>query len=357
MSFVEIFPEKLVNSGALFCSRSVRRWKERLNNVKDEPNAVLKEDTVVKMESTSPSKRPVRVTRLKQKLVEEEDDYFEGQEKVTEPSRKKRRLYVDREKVQYATELIENKLSNKEMSLLLEMSIACVRKLKTKILDGTVEELIDNSEEHYSNLEKAKEEIKMDPDADPLQFIDTMYEREPSASTSSFSHERKPKVILSERDMFIARLLRENNIRTMDIAKMMQISERSVTRLLAKAKDSLKTEYEADVVEEVERLLAAKDEILNELVPQDLCLIPGSEAKACGDESKRQLGTNLLAMNVKIKDVAKMLDVSERTVRRWKTTASGENDGGHPVFNNLLETKQEATQEDIIFEEIVECIE
>lgn len=91
------------------------------------------------------------------------------EETSTEPSRKKRRLYVDREKVQYARELIDNKLSNKEMSMLLEMSIACVRKLKTKILNGTVEELIDNSEEHYTKLEKTKNDVAaadMDPDCE-----------------------------------------------------------------------------------------------------------------------------------------------------------------------------------------------
>ena len=69
--------------------------------------------------------------------------------------------------------MIENKLSNKEMSMLLEMSIACVRKLKTKILDGTVNELIDNSAEHYTKLGRVKEEKaaivsaeKMDPDSE-----------------------------------------------------------------------------------------------------------------------------------------------------------------------------------------------
>lgn len=72
------------------------------------------------------------------------------------PAPKKRRLYVDREKVQYATELIENGMSNKEMSRLLDLTIACVRKLKLKILNGTAEELIDNSEQHYTSLGKKR---------------------------------------------------------------------------------------------------------------------------------------------------------------------------------------------------------
>lgn len=59
------------------------------------------------------------------------------------------------------------------MAMLLEMSIACVRKLKMKILNGTVDELIDNSAEHYTKLGKVKEEaaassgtVKADPDSE-----------------------------------------------------------------------------------------------------------------------------------------------------------------------------------------------
>lgn len=107
------------------------------------------------------SKRPVRIIKPKLESDFEQDSGTEQDE--LKPVPKKRRLYVDREKVQYARELIENGLSNKEMSKLLEMTIACVRKLKMKILNGTVEELIDNSEEHYTNLGK-KRETNADPD-------------------------------------------------------------------------------------------------------------------------------------------------------------------------------------------------
>lgn len=109
----------------------------------------------------------MRIKQTRPAPTEDEDDDDEAQDTTANPARKKRRLYVDREKVQYAKELIENKLSNKEMSLLLEMSIACVRKLKMKILNGTVEELIDNSEEHYTKLEQEVNEAasKVDPES------------------------------------------------------------------------------------------------------------------------------------------------------------------------------------------------
>lgn len=291
--------------------RSVRRWKIKLSKAKVESRPTKGSSLKERTEVQNPPKRA--------KVEPEEDkEDLADQELSTELTRKKRHVYVDREKVQYARELIENNLSNKEMSLLLEMSIACVRKLKTKILDGTAEELIDNSEEHYSNL-NSKDELSTEgkDDADPLQFIESVYNQYPVSATSSFGYERKPKVVLRDREMFIARLLRENNVRTMDIAKIMKISERSVTRLLARAKDSPKIDYDTEIVEEVERLMAAKDEILNEPPPQDLEFIHPTETKGA-DDSKRQLGANLLAMNVKIKDIAKMLDASERTVQRWK---------------------------------------
>jgi hypothetical protein len=128
-----------------------------------------------------PQKRPVRNKKVKLETldddiedndnVDDDEDFHEDSE-TTPAARKKRRLYVDQEKVQYARELIENKLSNKEMSMLLEMSIACVRKLKMKILNGTVDELIDNSAEHYTKMDKVKEEaasgtsVKIDPDSE-----------------------------------------------------------------------------------------------------------------------------------------------------------------------------------------------
>lgn len=348
---------------AIFHSRSVRRWKEKLSKVKDEPSPAadksLNEENFGQPEPSPPPKRPVRVKRVRVEPEDDEKEYFEGQETSTESSRKKRRLYVDKEKVQYARELIENKLSNKEMSLLLEMSIACVRKLKTKILNGTVDELIDNSEEHYSSLEKRRDEHSKleDPDADPLLFMESIYTQDPVASTSSFGYERKPKVVLRDREMFMARLLRDRNVRTMDIAKLMKISERSVTRLLARAKESTKTEYSTEVVEEVERLVAAKDEILNEPPPLDLDSSHIIESK-CGDDSKRQLGASLLAMNVKVKDIAKMLDVTERTVQRWKTRIQqlegddDDDDASHSVLEKLLEAKQQ--EGEVVYDGFVE---
>lgn len=187
--------------------------------------------------------------------------------------------------------------------------------------------------------------------------MELSYINRPSASTS-FGYERKPKVVLRDREMYMVRLLRENNIRTMDIAKMMKISERSVTRLLAKARELEVIDYDAEIVEEVEKLMAEKDEILNSgtVPPEDDALIQPSEAQgSCGgDDSKRQLGISLLAMNVKSKDIAKMLDVCEKTVQRWKSKMlqqqsqlkSEEDEDGHSVFRNLLEAKEEAECEE-----------
>jgi predicted transcriptional regulator len=128
--------------------------------VKDES-----EDTKHDVASSSLRAKSSRALRAKRPLEENEESARETEEEVEEkyfsetkaaPVQKKRRLYVDREKVQYARELIENQLSNKEMAMLLEMTIACVRKLKLKILNGTVDELIDDSEEHYTKVTKAK---------------------------------------------------------------------------------------------------------------------------------------------------------------------------------------------------------
>ena len=179
--------------------------------------------------------------------------------------------------------------------------------------------------------------------ADPLNFIES-YAFAPSTS-NSFGFERKPKVVLSDREMFLARLLRENNVRTMDIAKMMRISERSVTRLLAKSRELEVIEYEADIVSEVERLLADKDEILNSesMISEPTVDAENDHSK---DDSKRQICSSLLAMNVKMKDIAKMLDVSEKTVQRWKTKMSKfQNDEEHSVFKNLL-PKTEASDDE-----------
>lgn len=168
-----------------------------------------------------------------------------------------------------------------------------------------------------------------------MNFYETSY-YPPSTSTNSFGYERKPKVVLSDREMFLARLLRENNVRTMDIAKMMKISERSVTRLLAKSREMEVIEYDADIVAEADRLLADKDEILNSDVIGESFADPVESDLLTKDDSKRQICSSLLAMNVKMKDIAKMLDVSEKTIQRWKlkmTKDENDDDGG---FQNLL---------------------
>lgn len=103
------------------------------------------------------STRPKRA--VKREPISDDEETDEQPEAEAEPVRKRRGFFLDREKIDYARELMDNRLTNKEMSELLELSIACVRKLKSKILDGTAEELVDNAEEHYKNM------IKVDPDS------------------------------------------------------------------------------------------------------------------------------------------------------------------------------------------------
>lgn len=176
---------------------------------------------------------------------------------------------------------------------------------------------------------------------DPLNVLDAYYSQQPVASTS-YTVERKPKTILRERDIFIARLLRENSIRTMDIAKMMKISERSVTRLLAKSKDTAVMTYDLDIVNEVNQMLDDKERLLSgETVSDELDCSP--VAREQNSEAKRQVGNSLLSMNVTTKDIAKMLDVSEKTVQRWKTRLQIEPTG--------VEIEEELETEEVLYEE------
>lgn len=144
------------------CFRSVRRWKDKLGKVNEEAGessyAGEFSSPAVRVKSTrNPKAKRLNLDETYESSQEaEEEDEEDDHEPFAQPIQKKRRLFVDREKVQYARELIDNKLSNKEMAMLLEMSIACVRKLKLKILNGTVDELIDDSEEHYSKVTKHK---------------------------------------------------------------------------------------------------------------------------------------------------------------------------------------------------------
>lgn len=189
--------------------------------------------------------------------------------------------------------------------------------------------------------------------------MDLSYQISAGASTS-FGFERKPKAVLRDREMFIASLLRENSVRTMDIAKMMKISERSVTRLLAKARDIKNIEYDEDVLATVSQLLEDKDELLNVSMPP--IEETNSALRASTDDSKRQLAVSLLAMNVKTKDIAKMLDVCEKTIQRWKTRMQQQQEAveededdddeeDNSVFQNLL------PKEEVEVDELIECDE
>lgn len=152
---------------------------------------------------------------------------------------------------------------------------------------------------------------------DPLNVP---YSQQASTSFQSYTYERKPKVVLSDHEMYLVHLLRENNIRTMDIAKLMSISERSVSRLVAKLREAIVIEIPDEVFEEAQDLIARKDEILSvEYQPTEESEEPeATEKPAQSDESKRKLAFSLLAMNVKLKDIAKMLCVPEKTIQLWK---------------------------------------
>lgn len=165
-----------------------------------------------------------------------------------------------------------------------------------------------------------------------------------------YGFEKRPKTVLGEKEMLVVKILRERNVRTMDIAKMMQISERSVTRLLAKGRDVEYT-YDQCVLDEADRLEQDKDAILGNLDTSPTPQATSSQKITTNDKSKRQLGLNLLEMNVTIKDVAKMLDVTERSVRRWKCNTSAndsenDDDDGHGIFKNLLDTGKTEPNED-----------
>lgn len=314
LSFAEISEISKVSE------RTARRWRERITKILESDPALIEEDNEPKEEN----EQPLEDENLKPK--------------------RQRRLYYDSEKVKYAIELMQNGLSNKEMSMLLELSIANVRKLKVNIINGTVDELIDNSAYHYSNANKSD---------DPLYGMD-------GTSIVSCSSRRKQKASLTERDMHIVRLLRDKNVRTMDIAKMVGISERSVTRLITKSRESHVHEYNIDVLDDVERLMTVKDQILEgtdvdfdkveELTSSadtsDVLndVIDDSESYPTSFSqnyiSKSSIGMNLIQMKVKPDEIAKMLDVTEKQVQKWKKM----------MFLKTEEVKTKDNQEFIIEE-------
>ena len=92
------------------------------------------------------------------------------------------------------------------------------------------------------------------------------------------------------------------------LAKMMDISERSVTRLQAKGKLLKDPFIEPSLHEEVERMKQFKDD-------EDF---ESGESIDQLDANKLEIFKNLLTMNVKSKDIAKILKISDRSVSRWK---------------------------------------
>lgn len=305
--------------------RTARRWRERLTKI-------LESDPTL-IEDSSPPK---------------ENDQLEMDNSKT---KRQRRLYFDSEKVKYAIELMQNGLSNKEMSMLLELSIANVRKLKVNILNGTIDDLIDNSAYHYSNASK---------NDDPLDGLDGA-----SILVSCFPR-RKQKANLTERDMHIVRLLRERNVRTMDIAKMVGISERSVTRLITKSREFHVHEYSIDVLEDVEKLMTVKDRILDGKAVDFKTIEPVEPSTDTSDFindnvsgedfpdssfsqnfiSKSRISKSLIQMKVKTSEIAKMLDVTEKQVLKWKIMFFSNNEE-EEIEECITEENQEFIIEEI----------
>jgi len=82
----------------------------------------------------------------------------------------------------------------------------------------------------------------------------------------------------------------------MDIAMLMNISERSASRLLQKAKDIGVEKFEKEIIDHVNELIENKEQIIDHK-KATAPLFP--EAKGY-DDTKRRTGMRMLSMNVKV---------------------------------------------------------
>ncbi|KAG5666338.1 hypothetical protein PVAND_014373 [Polypedilum vanderplanki] len=190
---------------------------------------------------------------------------------------------------------------------------------------------------------------------DPLSFVeveDTSPAPTPSTSNvaNKSQNEKRGKTYMGEREVIIAKLLKDKGVRAVDIALLMDVSERSVTRLLAKAKELKIKKFDDDIVEHVNDLIDNKEEILDKKIKS----MPALKESKGYDDTKRKTGMRLLAMHVKPRDIAKMLSVSEKTIKRWQMRleveeserrkrggGQGDDDGKHEIFNDLFAMKEE----------------
>lgn len=314
--------------------RSVRRWKDRLNRIENDPNAEreyeeprpksLKRRSARAATENSASAKPLTDIEEDEHQENYNEDGEEGD--TTEKMSKRRRFDIDKNTLQYARQLVANGMKIKEMVGLLDLPFYTVRRLRTKILNNVPDEeiiTITDPEEFYVKKEKEKVETnesenEVDFSADPLNVNDDFKEvvERPPPMALQYGYERKSKTVLSVREMILVKLLRESNVRTMDIARIMNISERSVTRLLTRSKQIGDLKITTELIEEAERLKAQKDipVVLEEMEPGK----PNPICIAKPETAKMALAKNLLAMNVKLKDISKMLEVSLRTLTRWK---------------------------------------
>lgn len=148
----------------------------------------------------------------------------------------------------------------------------------------------------------------------------------------------------------------------MDIAMLMNISERSASRLITKGKDLSENDIDQEIIDHVDNLIENREELIGKR-PTPVTPVAVHEPKV-QDDSKKKTAFRMLAMNVRVscfrfssefqflyiyfclflqpKDIAKILNVSESTVKRWKEKMETENTpGGHEIFSNLFAIKDE----------------
>ncbi|XP_070508775.1 glutamic acid-rich protein-like [Chironomus tepperi] len=192
--------------------------------------------------------------------------------------------------------------------------------------------------------EKVKEErnvVQEVDDADPLDPLSCVIIEESPTKPKPVSREvpRKPKTTLGKREICIAKCLRDKEIRTMDIAMLMNISERSASRLIHKGKDLNEDDIDQEILDHVDNLIENREELIGKRPTPAVQVVHEPKVQ---DDSKKKTAFRMLAMNVRPKDIAKILNVSESTVKRWKEKMETENTPGeHEIFSNLFAIKQE----------------
>jgi DNA-binding CsgD family transcriptional regulator len=225
----ELFQQRLkiseISKILRISERSVRRWKDRLNRMAD-PSTTL--DTPERTSKRQASKKKYiddenEVNDVDEVEVKQEEIKNENDSSEEKSGAKRRRFDIDQKTLDYAKQLVANDMKIKEMEPLLNLPFHTVRRLRSKILANVPDSeiLTGPSLTAYDSAKRGQRS------ADPLN-VD--YSALLGDTQQQYGYERKSKTILSEREMILVKLLRDDNVRTMDIARIMNISERSVTR-------------------------------------------------------------------------------------------------------------------------------